>query len=113
MNRSTILGLLFSIVALVVIASISLPAGRFFIARAITGEELDRQFYRDLPKIVAAISSDPKKAEYVLTMERKSQAASLGVQKDLGYAMYGLSFSLLVIAFLIGLALFQTKKPKG
>jgi hypothetical protein len=112
MNRSTILGLIFCIVALVMMAAVSLPAGRFFIARAITGEELDRQFYRDLPKIVSAISSDPKKAEYVLSMERKSQEASLGVQKDLGYAMYGLSFSLLVIAFLIGLALFQTKKPK-
>jgi hypothetical protein len=110
MTRSTILGLKFCIIALVAIAGFSLPAGRFLITRANTGEELDRKFYRDVPKIVTAISSDPKKAEYVLTMERKSQEASLGVQKDLGHAMYGLSLSLLVIALLIGLALYQTKK---
>jgi len=31
----------------------------------------------------------------------------------MGYAMYGLSFSLLVIAFLIAIALYQTvKNPK-
>lgn len=111
MKRSNIFGILFCTILLVVMGTASFPAGRYVVRSAEAGEQINRQFARDIPKMIAAIATDPTKGEFILSMERNRRDASNAMEKSFGKALC--AFSIVFIALVIGSSLYQTaRKPK-
>lgn len=113
MKRSHIFGLLFCAIALLVMAAASFPAGRYFVRSAAAGEQSTRQFAQDISQMIAEIAANPKKGEFILTMERNRRDASDAMEKSFGSALCGLSVVFLAMAAMIGSAIYQTvRNPK-